>query len=140
MFRVGRPYDRMPLSRSRSVTGSTSLLPPLYISHIFFKNIFLLARPSHSSQRRAAVSLPHSTFATTASSPARPHRTLLAPCSYPSHATTPATLAPCSRSPTHRAPTHTVGHTARLCWCWWCRRVPQVGPHRAKGTHEHGPC
>jgi hypothetical protein len=62
-----------------------------------------------------------------------PHLALLAPTSCPSH-TPPAPLAPCSRSPTHL-----VGCAARLYWRWWCRRVLQVNPHRAKGTHEAWP-
>jgi hypothetical protein len=61
------------------------------------------------------------------------------PRSCPCHAP-PAPLAPCSRNPTRRSPTRAVGHAARLCWCWWCCRAPQVGPHRAKGVHERGPC
>jgi hypothetical protein len=105
--------------------GPTSLAPPLHVSLISLKIIFLLARPSHASQRRAAISPPHSTFSTAATSPYVCHPTRRVPHT-------------CALAPCFSIPTHAVERAARLYWCWWCRRVPQVGPHRAKGIHERG--
>ena len=49
---------RRPIRRTSRAAGPTSLPPHLYVSLISLKNIFLLARPSHASQRRAAISPP----------------------------------------------------------------------------------
>jgi hypothetical protein len=71
MLTVGRPFDRTPLPGPARATGPTSQ-PSLDVSPTSLKNIFLLARPLYASLRCAAVSPPHTAFATAAISPRAP--------------------------------------------------------------------
>ena len=72
MLRVGHPSNGTPLLGLVCATSLISLPPPLYVSLVSLKNIVPLARPSHASQRRAAVSPHHSAFAAAAISPRVP--------------------------------------------------------------------
>jgi hypothetical protein len=137
MLRGAHLSDRTPSFRACALPAQQACLflstsPPSLSQN---RNISPLARPSRTSQRRALVRLPHSAFVASTISARMPPscatRSSLLPVAPP-----PAPLAPCSCSSTR-----VVDYAARLYWCWWCRRAPQVvGPGRAKGTHERGPC
>jgi hypothetical protein len=137
MLVVGRLSNRMPLLGLACAIGPTSLPPPLNVSPISKASSYLLVY--HTLNSAAAMS-PRTPSSCTASSLflsiVRPTCTS---CSYPSRVLL-ASLAPCSCSLICCVPTCAVGRVARLCWCWWCRCAPQVGPHRAKVTHERDLC
>jgi hypothetical protein len=91
----------------------------------------------HLSQKYLPTHSPIARFTTPCgrqSAPLRIHRS--------GHLPLRALILRCSRSlllPVAH-PTCVVRRVAHLSWCWWSHRASQVGPHRAKGTHERNLC
>jgi hypothetical protein len=122
-----------------SATGPTSL-PPLYVSHISQK---YLPTCSPIARFTASCGYPSAQLRIRCRNhlPARASscvvRFSLLPVAHPTRASRSLLLrVPPDARPLARVRSLRRRACARLCSCWWCRRVPQVGPSRAKGTHE----